>query len=77
MDDQALAATMPMSAPPPSVDKWIGKRVDHFEIASLLGRGGMGAVYLARDTSLDRMVALKMIPDELAGQAELEERFVR
>jgi uncharacterized RDD family membrane protein YckC len=77
MDDQALAATMPMSAPPPSVDRWIGKHVDHFEIESLLGRGGMGAVYLARDTSLDRKVALKMIPDELAGVRELEERFVR
>jgi uncharacterized RDD family membrane protein YckC len=77
MNDEALAATMPMSAPPPSVDKWIGKRVDHFQIESLLGRGGMGAVYLAHDTSLDRMVAIKMIPDELAGQAELEERFVR
>ena len=77
MENEALAATMPMSAPPPSVDKWIGKRVDHFQIESLLGRGGMGAVYLAHDTSLDRMVAIKMIPDELAGQAELEERFVR
>jgi len=77
MDNEALAATMPMSAPPPSVDKWIGKRVDHFQIDSLLGRGGMGAVYLARDTSLDRMVAIKMIPDELAGVQELEERFVR
>ncbi len=42
-----------------------------------LGRGGMGAVYLARDQSLDRLVAIKVLPAELAAQGDLRERFLR
>ena len=52
---------------------WIGP----YEIVSLIGSGGMGEVYLARDRPLDRDVALKVLPDSLAGDPERLRRFER
>lgn len=46
-----------------------------YEILALLGQGGMGAVYKARDLELDRLVAIKVIRPELAGQPEILSRF--
>ncbi len=54
-----------------------GDKVQHYEIIELLGKGGMGEVYLARDAILDRKVALKFLPDELEGDARTRERFLR
>ena len=48
-----------------------------YRVERLLGRGGMGAVHLARDLQLDRLVAIKELPEEFANDPALRERFVR
>ncbi|MGI8782026.1 MAG: alpha/beta fold hydrolase [Acidobacteriota bacterium] len=53
-----------------------GDRLKHYKIASPLGAGGMGAVYLAEDTRLERTVALKVLPFELSSDPERKRRFV-
>jgi hypothetical protein len=48
-----------------------------YQILSLIGAGGMGEVYRARDTRLNRIVALKILPPHLASRGDLRERFER
>ncbi len=55
----------------------IGRTLGHYRISSLLGAGGMGEVYRAHDTRLDRDVAVKILPEHLATDAEALRRFER
>src|SRR6202171_6556541 len=59
---------MPLSA---------GDKLGHYEILSLLGKGGMGEVYRGRDTKLKRDVALKVLPEAFARDSERMARFQR
>src|SRR5256886_827072 len=54
-----------------------GIKLGRYEIRSQIGEGGMGEVYLAQDTKLDRKIALKTLPAELAGNSDRMRRFVQ
>ena len=54
-----------------------GAKLGAYEVAAQIGAGGMGEVYRARDTRLDRIVAIKVLPAHLADKPELRERFER
>src|SRR5579871_2092513 len=55
----------------------VGRTISHFEIVEKLGEGGMGVVYKARDTHLDRFVAIKVMPPEKVADAVRKRRFVQ
>jgi len=54
-----------------------GTKLGPYEVLSAIGAGGMGEVYRARDTRLDRIVAIKVLPTHLSDRSELRERFDR
>jgi Tol biopolymer transport system component len=54
-----------------------GTRLGPYEILAPIGAGGMGEVYRARDTRLDRIVAVKVLPEQVAGREQLRERLAR
>jgi len=77
-----FGATIPSVPPdrpiiiPIEGDRLVGMEIDHFRVERRIGSGGMGAVYLAHDMSLDRSVAIKVLPDEYAVNPEAQERFI-
>ncbi len=55
----------------------VGDRLGHYDVTALIGEGGMGQVYRATDTKLDRDVALKILPDAFVNDPERLARFER
>src|SRR5215831_1945989 len=54
-----------------------GTALGPYEIVDVIGAGGMGEVYTARDTRLNRTVAIKVLPEHVAADPERKQRFVR
>jgi uncharacterized RDD family membrane protein YckC/tRNA A-37 threonylcarbamoyl transferase component Bud32 len=76
-DSDGLADSEAIPSAEPSLSRWQGAMFDHYRVLEPIGQGGMGAVFLGHDTSLDRKVAIKVLPPELEGESQLQERFVR
>jgi serine/threonine protein kinase len=73
--DEASRSPAPVFMPPSPAE--LARRFPKLEIVRLLGQGGMGAVYLARQPELDRLVAVKILPPEVARDPDFMERFSR
>ncbi|MFH1301805.1 MAG: ABC transporter substrate-binding protein [Planctomycetota bacterium] len=73
------AGESPRQTSGPSAAKaaaWIGRSVGKYQITGLLGQGGMGVVYQAHDSTIERDVAIKLLPAELASDKKMLDRFL-
>ena len=74
------SSTLQMARPPTAASpEFISLQsavAGRYSLDGELGRGGMGIVYLARDVSLDRHVAIKLLPPELSAQADVRQQFL-
>src|SRR5437867_2488882 len=74
-DDPTLRAKAPRFIPP--APEQLAPRFPQLEILGLIGQGGMGAVYKARQRQLDRLIALKILPAQVSHDPAFAERFMR
>ncbi len=78
IEKPALDDALPSSTKPPTPsESLIGHKIGNYEILALIGAGGMGEVYLARDARLDRQIALKILPAQFTQDPAQVERFER
>jgi serine/threonine protein kinase len=75
-DQEAVEASDPFAIPAARMPM-IGRTLGHYDVVAKIGSGGMGDVYLAHDRTLNRDVALKILPPELADNESLRARFER